>query len=384
MALTLTAACATAQEPRVVEVTKIVEVPKEMPIEVIKEVPVEVIKEVPVEVIKEVPVEVTRTAEEGMEIAPPPAARETIVFSDLSWTSAQVQNRIAQFIVEKGYGYPTEAIFGDTLPLFQGLRKGDTNVTMEIWLPNQDAAWEDALSEGEVVSIGKSLGNDWQSTFVVPAYMQEQYPELDHIDDLKDPRFQEVFATTESRGKARLVACVPGWSCEAVNDAQIEAYGLTDFLHVIKPGSQDAMFADIAGAYERQEPWLGYMWGTGDPALLLDLVKLEETPYSPECWYTTRACAFEDATILIAVDPELPSRAPDVVQFLKNWDFNIDVYKGVVRWMSANPKASIEDAARTWLEDNGDMWTEWVTPEAAEQVEAALSAEEEAEGWPSN
>ena len=34
------------------------------------------------------------------------ATKETIVFSDLNWTSAQVQNRIAQYIVEHGYGYP--------------------------------------------------------------------------------------------------------------------------------------------------------------------------------------------------------------------------------------------------------------------------------------
>ena len=38
--------------------------------------------------------------------------RKTIIFSDLNWTSAQVQNRIAQYIVEKGYGYPTEVVFG--------------------------------------------------------------------------------------------------------------------------------------------------------------------------------------------------------------------------------------------------------------------------------
>ena len=369
-------ACSSAAEPKIVEVIKEVKVPGR---EVIKEVEVpgrEVIKEVIKEVVKEVVKEV--------EVAPPPAPKETIVFSDLSWTSAQVQNRIAQYIVEKGYGYPTEAMFGDTLPLFLGLRKGDTNVTMEIWLPNQDAAWQEALAEGEVVSVGKSLGKDWQSTFVIPAYMQEQYPDLDHIDDLKDPKFQDVFATTDSRGKARLVACVPGWSCEAVNDAQIAGYELEEFLHVIKPGSQAAMFAELTGAYEKEEPWLGYMWGTGDPALLLDLVLLEETPYSDECWFTTQACAFEDASILIAVDPALPARAPDVVTLLKNWDFNIDVYKGVVRWMSANPDATIEEASVVWLNDNGDIWTGWVTDDAASKVEAALSAGEDADGWPTS
>ena len=65
------------------------------------------------------------------------APKETIVFSDLNWTSAQVQNRIAQFIVEYGYGYPTDVIFGGTLPNFVGLQAGDIHVTLEIWLPNQ-------------------------------------------------------------------------------------------------------------------------------------------------------------------------------------------------------------------------------------------------------
>lgn len=48
-----------------------------------------------------------------------------------------MQNRIAQYIIENGYGYPTDTIFGGTLPNFQGLQKGDIDVALEIWLPNQ-------------------------------------------------------------------------------------------------------------------------------------------------------------------------------------------------------------------------------------------------------
>ena len=121
--------------------------------------------------------------------------RDTIVFSDLNWTSAQVQNRIAQYIVEFGYGYPTDVVFGATLPLFNGLRNGDTHVTMEIWLPNQDEAWAEAQSMGQVVAIGQSLGKDWQSAFVIPKYLQEEYPELDSVDDLKDDQFKMLFTT---------------------------------------------------------------------------------------------------------------------------------------------------------------------------------------------
>ena len=85
-------------------------------------------------------------------------AKQKLVFNDLTWNSAQIQNRVAQYIVDKGYGYPTEVVLGGTLPLFQGLRRGDSDITMEIWLPNQDEAWDEAQAAGEVVSVGESLG----------------------------------------------------------------------------------------------------------------------------------------------------------------------------------------------------------------------------------
>lgn len=369
---------------REVQVTQVVEVEKEV------EVPVTQVVEKEVEVTKVVvetetvveteEVEVTKIVEVMVEA--PEGPKETIVFSDLNWTSAEIQNRIAQYIVEHGYGFPTDVVPGATLPLFQGLRKGDTHVTMEIWLPNQSIGWTEAVELGEVVSVGKSLVGDWQSTFVIPAYIAEQHPDLKTPQDLMKPEFQELFATDDSRGKARLVACVPGWSCELVNDEQIETYGLTDSLYVIKPGSQDAMFAELFGAYEKQEPWLGYMWGTGDPALKLDLVLLEEEPYTQECWDSGKACHFDESLVLIAVNPSLLPRAPEVIGFLQNWEFSIPVYKPVFQWIDSNPEATRAEAAIWWLENNQDLWSDWVTDEAAASVMAALDAGLEAEGWP--
>jgi glycine betaine/proline transport system substrate-binding protein len=253
---------------------------------------------------------------------------------------------------------------------------------MEIWLPNQDEAWAEAQAAGEVVSVGQSLGKDWQSAFVIPAYLQEQYPELDSVEDLKDEKFQALFATAATGGKARLVSCVIGWSCEEVNAAQIEGYGLSDYVEVINPGDGAAMNADLYGAYEKKEPWLGYQWGTNDAALLLDLVRLDEPEYTDECWFTTKACAYEDATILIAVNPDLLADAPDVVTMLRAWDFNIEVYKEVAAWLQDNPDADANDAAIWWLNSKVDVWQDWVTDEAAEAIKAALDANEIPDGWP--
>ena len=314
--------------------------------------------------------------------APEPVSGDPIVFSDLNWQSALIQNRIAQYLVEKGYGHPTDATFGATLPLFQGLRNGDVDVTLEIWLPNQQENWDDAIAAEEVVDIGKTLVGDWQSAFVIPAYLQEQYPDLDSVEDLKSDEFKELFATAESGDKARLVSCVIGWSCEVVNAQQVVSYGLEDHVYVVNPGDGAAANADLYGAYERGEPWLGYQWGTNEPALVLDLVRLEEPPYTDECWATTKACAYVDSDIRIAVHPSMLDRAPEVVDMLSKFNIDIALFKGIARWSRANEGATERDAALWFLQAKSDAWSQWVTPEAAEKIQAALDAGEAAEGWP--
>ena len=388
MALIAAVACGSTEVEvtRVVETTVEVERTVEVPVTQVVERTVVEEREVPVTqivertVVEEREIEVTKIVEVMVE--PPEGPKETIIFGDLNWSSALLQNRIAQYIIEHGYGYPTDVKFGATLPLFEGLKRGDTDVTMEIWLPNQDEAWNKAREEGAVLSVGKSLGSDWQSAFVIPAYLQEQYPDLDSIDDLTDPQYKELFTTTETGDKARLVSCVIGWACEGVNAAQVEGYGLSDHVQIVNPGDGAALNADLYGAYEREEPWLGYQWGTNDPALKLDLVRLEEPAYSDECWFTTKACAYEDATILIAVNPDLPGEAPDVVEMLRNWDFNIDIYKAVVQWQDANPDVDTKTTTLWWLNENQDIWSQWVTDQAEANIVAALAAGEEAEGWP--
>ncbi len=316
------------------------------------------------------------------ETAAPAASIDTIIFSDLNWASAQVQNRVAQYIVEKGYGYSTDVVFGSTLPLFQGLRNGDTHVTLEIWLPGQSETWYPALDNGEVVEIGMSLGIDWESAFVIPAYLQEQYPELDSVEDLKDEKFKALFATTETGGKARLVSCQIGWACEEVIAAQVIGYGLEEHVHIITSSDNAALNADLYGAYEKGKPWIGYQWGTNEPAMRLDLVRLEEPAYSDECWATTKACAYAGSTVLIAVHPDLMEGAPDVIEMLRAWDFNVDVYKEVFSWQNENDGAGANDAALWWLNSKADMWRAWVTEDAAAAIEAALAANEIPDGWP--
>ena len=94
-----------------------------------------------------------------------------IVFGELNWTSAQLQNAIARRIVEKGYGCRTDIIPGGAIPLWDSLFEGNVQVLMEAWLPNYNQWWEKGLSEGSIIPLGNSLDENWQSAFVVPKYV---------------------------------------------------------------------------------------------------------------------------------------------------------------------------------------------------------------------
>ena len=265
--------------------------------------------------------------------------------------------------------------------MYQGFRTDDIHVSMEIWLPNQVEIWSQVENDGVMVAVGESLSGSWQSTFVIPAYLQAEYPELDSIEDLREGKYKTLFATAETDGKARLVNCVIGWACEAVGAQQIESYGLSEHVHVVNPGSSAALYADLFGAYEQSRPWLGYMSKTDDPAQVLDLVRLVEPPYSDECWATTKACAYVDTTMLIAVRPWLLERAPEVVDLLRAYSIDLDTYQAIFAWMFTN-ETSENNAALWWLANHPGIWGEWVTEAAAASVLHALEAGEIPDGWP--
>ena len=299
----------------------------------------------------------------------PPA----VVFGSRNRLSAQLQTEIARYMVEHGYGYATEKVPGDHLSLFQALRGGGIHISMEVWPVYFTEHWEAALFYGDILDLGTSLENSWQSAFVIPAYLQEQHPALDHVDDLKQQQYRSLFSNTETGGKARLISCVLDWDCEEINRQQIEGYGLQDHVHIENPGTWDALHESLYDAYENGDPWLGYQWGTSGPALLLDLVRLEEPGYSDECWFTDQACAYEDSTVLIGAHPGLQELAPSVVDFLEQWDFDVDVHlRYATRWMDANPEASTEEAARNWLINHVDTWSAWVTEDASAGILASL------------
>ena len=300
-------------------------------------------------------------------------AKPTLIFGDLDWTSAQIQNAIARKIAETGYGYETDSVFGGTIPLLEALTAGDTNINMELWLPNQQAAWDTAYASGELQILGNSLEDNFQSTFIIPQYVADANPGLKNVTDLPD--FVDLFKTTATGDKGRILQCIPGWECEVINFKKLAAYGLEDTYELVNPGSLAALDAEVIDAYQKKENILHYYWGptTLTHKLATELggyVMLEEPVYTEECAASDWGCAYPLAEVLIAMRTDVAEAAPEIAEFLTKWDFTAGNQLAAEGYMG-DSGADYPDVA-VWFLQNTDDWKNWVGDGIADKVLAAL------------
>jgi len=297
--------------------------------------------------------------------------KQAVVFADLGWDSVQVHNRIAAFIIENGYDYPkSEFIPGETIPLFAGLSKGDVDINMECWVENQQEAYDKAIAAGEVVDLGSNFPDSWQG-WLVPTYMVEsgEIPAGISIENMPD--YWELFKDPEDPTKGRFYSCIAGWECEKINEEKFKEYGLDEYYNVFLPGSGAALAASMVGAYEKNEPWFGYYWAPTWVLGKLDMTPIEEPPYSDAVWNNNHACGYPSVKVNIVVHSTLQDEAPDVVEFLKNYETTQALNNKALAYMQDS--GSDTQGAATWfLKEYETVWTQWVSSDVASKVKAAL------------
>jgi glycine betaine/proline transport system substrate-binding protein len=303
------------------------------------------------------------------------APKPKLIFGDLNWDSAQIQNAIARAIAERGYDYETDAVPGGTIPLMQALTAGDTNINMELWLPNQADAWAEAYKSGDLQIIGNSLEDNWQSSYIIPQYTADANPGLRKVSDLPD--YVDLFKTTATGDKGRNIGCIPGWECEVINEKKLVAYGLDDTYELVNPGSMAALNAEVLDAFTKKEDILFYYWGPTALANKIDselggYLLLEEPAHSKECEAADPAwgCAYPLAEVLVVMRTDLVEAAPDIAEFFGKWDFNAKNQVSAENYMSDSGGTYAETAI--WFLQNTKDWKTWVTADALSKIEKSF------------
>ena len=323
--------------------------------------------------------------------------KAVIKFSDQSWDTLWLHNAIAMYVTEQGYGYPVEEVVGTTGTMKVALPIGDLDVAMEMWRTNiRDWYDEFVVEKKQVVDLAGTKesvangakGQTLEATdqgWYVPAYVIAQNPGLKSVSDL--PNYKHLFTDPEDASKGVWVNCIIGWECQKRYRAKALAYGLNEHYNVIEPGSSAALAAAIKGAYDAGEPVLSYYWEPTKLLAELDMVQLEEPPWTQACadaisagtaaepYESPIGCHDALDDVHTGVTASLVDRAPEVTEFLGNLFVGSLALEDLAAWKKDNDK-EWRDAAVKWLRANEATWSTWITEDARKRMKLFLLEKE--------
>ncbi|GGM25950.1 ABC transporter substrate-binding protein [Paraliobacillus quinghaiensis] len=302
---------------------------------------------------------------------------DTITLADAGWDSIRFHNSVAQTIIENGYGYDTEVTPGSTAATIQGLREGDIDVYMEVWTDNIKEVYEEATEAGEFETLSVNFDDNEQGLYV-PTYVIEGdeergieplAPGLETVEDLKN--YPEVFEDPEDPGRGRILNAPSGWAVAEQIDAKFETYGLDETMNNFMPGSDAAIITSLADAYNSGEAWVGYYWSPTAVTAMYDLTLLAEPEYDEDTWNETRGTEFPPNDVVVAVHKDIPELAPEVTEFLSNYETSSALTEEALVYMNEN-EVDADEAAHWWMNKNQDIWTQWVPEDVANDVLEAI------------
>ena len=308
----------------------------------------------------------------------------SITIAEMNWASAGLMANVDKIILEEGYGCEVDLVAGDTMPTFTSMNeKGEPNVASELWINAFREPIFQAFDEGRLVPVVEGpitgLGEGWW----IPPHTAEKHPEIvNDIDELLAR--PDLFPHPEDPSKGALYGCPAGWACEFVNANLYRAHDMeAKGWLLVDPGSAAGLEGSLAKAAERGENWFGYYWS---PTALIgkyNMVAVDMGPWGgDENWHECLAkpgdecadpkpSAWISAEVLSVVTADFAERGGSAVDYLKGRVFPGPVMNGMLVWMGEE-QADGADAAAEFLSRHEDLWTGWVSDEAAARIKASL------------
>ena len=326
------------------------------------------------------------TASAAPAAIPACAAGQVIKFAGVNWESGEFITAVMREMVERGYGCHTEAVPGNTVTLEQALADDDIQVLAEEWVSRSDV-WNAAAKAGTVRAVGHPF-TDASEGWYVPDYLvhgdaargiKPLAPNLNAVSQLNDPIYLALFRDPEQPDKGRFLNCPSGWTCEGVNSAKLQAYGLTQAYVDFRPGTGPALDAAITSAYDQGLPVLFYYWSPSPIAGKLKLLRLTEPPYSDLCWKDltkkdgqhSQGCTAPPADLAYGLSSRFAESAPEIAAMLAKATFPMNDLNANLVNLSGG-KVSAHDQAILFLKTRPDLWRAWVPAEVGDRIAAGL------------
>ena len=299
-----------------------------------------------------------------------------IKFGALTWESGQFTTGVLKYITENGYGCQIEEVPGAGPALETALSQDDIQIIGEQWV-GRSPIMEQAISDNKVAVIGDTLKGGATQGWYVPQYVMDDNPGLRRYQDL--PKYSQLFTDPEDPSKARFMNCPSGWACEVFNTRLLKNTGLDSSFNNAHPGTGAALDAEIASAFEQRKPLLFYYWQPTGLIAKYDFAQIEFPPHDDACWQDlllangTSNCISGAPVSPLAIAASTPFIAshPELTSAYKKVQFTSDQLNGAILAMSEN-KRSGDEQALVFLRENPQVWQDWISAEAANNLTTAL------------
>lgn len=303
-----------------------------------------------------------------------------IQIAEMNWASAGVIANIDKIVLEEGYGCNVELVAGDTVPTFTSMsEKGQPDMAPELWINAVRIALEELLDEGTLIIGGEVLNEGGVEGWWIPTSLAEEHGITTVAQALEHP---ELFPGAEDRSKGAFFGCPAGWGCQINNANLFRAYGLEEAgFELVDPGSAAGLDGSIAKAFERGDGWFGYYWAPTAMLGKYEMTLLDfEVEYNKVEWDTCTTVAdcadpqqngWTASEVFTVVTDDFAEKAGVTMDYVKVRTWDNQTAGIVLAWMADN-QGSNEDGAYYFLENHGDVWEAWVTPDVAEKIKAAL------------
>ncbi len=314
--------------------------------------------------------------------APALADCDDVTIASMNWQSAEVLASLDQFILNNGYDCTAEVISGDTVPTITSMvERGAPDIAPEGWIDLVPELIGQGLEEGRIVGAAFALSDGAIQGWWIPKYFADAHPEITTIQDVR--AHPELFPDPDDASGGAIYNGPQGWGGTVVTTQLFKAYDFEDAgFRLVDTGSAAGLDGSIARAYEREEAWVGYYWS---PTALLgryDMVKLDHgVPLDIDEWNRCTSNAEcpdpvpndwpADAVQTIVVASFAERAGDDVMDYLNTRAWDNATVNALMSWMTEN-QATGDAGARHFLENNEDIWTQWVSPEVADKIRAAL------------
>ncbi len=226
-------------------------------------------------------------------------------------------------------GYETERVEGDVGFMYLGVSQGDIDIYPDGWLPVLHGNYIEKY--GDKLEVGNAIYEDAAMGIVVPSYVED----INTIQEFKDNG--ELF-------DHKLIGIEPSAGIMLTATETIEAYEM-DNIEMLE-GSTPAMLAEVGNAFRAEEPIAFLGWR---PHIMFSEYDLKVLEDDKDIW------EYDD--IQSVLNPQLSEEAPEVYEFIQNFEITIDDIEEIL-FKADSGEGTIEELADEWFADHRDFLDE--------------------------